>query len=57
MQATRPVNNNAQGWGFAALIVLLAIVCATAAWWIHTETWCNPRDPMCRAAEVHEGGH
>ena len=52
------VDNTAQGWGFAAVIVLLAIICAASAWWIHNETYCEARHPLCGAtSEVIEGGH
>ena len=47
MEERRPVNNNAQGWGFAAFIVLLAVLCIAGAAWIHDATYCDPRDPMC----------
>lgn len=40
-----PVNNNAQGWVTAALVVLLAIGCAAGAWYIHNETYRSPNDP------------
>jgi len=48
--ATRsaPVNNNSQGWGVAALVTLLALVCALTAWYIHNETYRSPLDPMFR---------
>jgi hypothetical protein len=39
------VNNNAQGWGVAAFITLLAILCAAGAWYIHTQTYRHPRYP------------
>lgn len=47
MEERRPVNNNAQGWGMAAFIVLLALLCIAGATWMHYETYCDPRDPMC----------
>lgn len=50
------VDNTAQGWGFAAVIVLLAIICAASAWWIHNETYCDPRHPLCGATGVEMGG-
>ncbi|HUF26547.1 MAG TPA: hypothetical protein VMM18_06135 [Gemmatimonadaceae bacterium] len=57
MEQSHPVNNNARGWGVAALIVLLAAAFAASAWWIHVSTYCDPRDPMCRAAEAQAPGH
>ena len=35
-----------RGWGFAGLIVLLAVVCVAAAHWIHTKTYYDPRNPL-----------
>ena len=54
MAERRPVNNNAQGWGVAAFILLLALLCIATAAWIHNETWCDPRNPMC--VEHVDGG-
>lgn len=50
----RAVNNNAQGWGVAAFIVLLAVALAAGATWLKVSTYCDPRDPMCAADEVYE---
>jgi hypothetical protein len=36
------------GWGYAALVTLLALACATGAWYIHTETYRSPNDIMFR---------
>ena len=41
----KPVRNNAQGWGVAAFIVLLAVGLTAGAWWLHTETYEHPRNP------------
>lgn len=41
----KPVRNNAQGWGVATFIVLLAIALTAGAWWLHTETYRHPNDP------------
>lgn len=54
MAERRPVNNNAQGWGVAAFIIVLALLLIAGAAYIHNETWCDPRDPMC--FEHEEGG-
>ena len=40
-----PARNNAQGWGVATLITLLALGCAFGAWWIHTQTYRHPAEP------------
>jgi hypothetical protein len=47
-RSTTEVRNNSQGWGVAALVTLLALVCALTAWYIHNETYRSPRDPMFR---------
>jgi hypothetical protein len=39
------VNNNAQGWGAAAFIVLLAILCVLGALYLRTQTYRHPRYP------------
>ena len=41
----KPVRNNAQGWGVATFITLLALACAIGAWWLHTQTYRSPNDP------------
>jgi len=38
-----PANTNG-GWGFAAMIVLLALVCITTATIIHKKTYRHPTD-------------
>lgn len=40
-----PVNNNAQGWGAASVIVLLALALTFGAWTLHKETYRSPNDP------------
>lgn len=41
-----PVDNNRQGWGVAAFIVLLAVAAAFGAWTIHERTYQHPRAPI-----------
>ena len=41
-----PVNNNSQGWGVAAFVVLLAVAAAFGAWTIHKRTYQHPRAPI-----------
>ena len=40
------VNNNEQGWGAAAVTVLLALVCVGAAFTIHNTTYHSPNDVL-----------
>ena len=41
--------NTTGGWGVAALVIALAILCPAIATFIHFETYRNPRDVMMRA--------
>ena len=41
-----PVDNNKQGWGVAAFVVLLAVAAAFSAWTIHKRTYQHPRAPI-----------
>jgi hypothetical protein len=50
-----PPNNNAQGWGMAALIVLLALVCAFSAFTIHNRTYRDPTNPLGESRAASEG--
>jgi hypothetical protein len=50
-----PPNNNAQGWGIAALIVLLALVCAFSAFTIHNRTYRDPTNPLGDSRAASEG--
>ena len=43
-----PANTNA-GWGIAALIVGLAVVCIVTATVIHKKTYKHPSDPTWHA--------
>lgn len=52
-----PVNNNAQGWGVAAFIVVLAIACTFGAWTLHKETYRSPNDPAAPVGGQQAGGH
>lgn len=40
------VNNNAQGWGAAAVTVILALACAGGAYAIHQKTYHSPNDVL-----------
>ena len=40
------VNNNAQGWGAAAVTVMLALACAGGAYLIHQKTYRSPTDVL-----------
>ena len=51
--STGRVNNNAQGWGVAAFIVVLAILSNIFIYSVHKKTWKNPVDPTY----VNERGH
>ena len=43
--STGRVNNNSQGWGVAAAVIVLAIVVNAFIFWVHKSTWKNPVDP------------
>ncbi len=42
---------SSQGWGVAALIIVLAIVANTVAYRIHKATYLQPDTPAAAAAE------
>ena len=44
-RSTGPVNNNSQGWGVAAAVIVLAILVNAWIFWVHKSTWKNPVDP------------
>ena len=46
------VDNTSQGWGVAAFITLLAILCAVGAWYIHNQTYRHPRYPTTTLEHV-----
>jgi len=48
MESSRSADLHNTGWGYAALVTLLALACATGAWYIHTETYRSPNDIMFR---------
>ena len=48
-------HNNAQGWGIAALVVLLALVCAFSAFTIHKRTYRDPTNPLGESRTASEG--
>ena len=43
--STGKVNNNAQGWGVAAFIVVLAIISNIFIYTVHKKTYKAPTDP------------
>ena len=45
VSSTDRVNNNAQGWGIAAFIVLLAILANAFIYVVHKNTYKSPNDP------------
>ena len=52
-----PVRNNAQGWGVAAFIVLLALACTFGAWTLHKKTYRSPNDPSAPVTTSESAPH
>lgn len=50
--SSEPYDPNKLGWGFAAAIIVLAIVANVAAYSIHKATYLKPDKPAA-AAEAH----
>lgn len=50
--SSEPYDPNKLGWGFAAAIIVLAIVANIAAYSIHKATFLKPDKPAA-AAEAH----
>ena len=48
--STAPHNPNTLGWGFAAVIIVLAIVANVAAYSIHKATYLTPDKPAAAQA-------
>ena len=48
--STAPHNPNTLGWGFAAVIIVLAIVANVAAYSIHKATYLKPDKPAAAQA-------
>lgn len=48
--STAPHNPNTLGWGFAAVIIVLAIVANVAAYSIHKATYQKPDKPAAARA-------
>lgn len=46
-----PVNNNAQGWGAAAVTVIFTAALAITAWMIHERTWQSPREQLAHPSQ------
>lgn len=42
---TDRVNNNAQGWGIAGLVIALAIAANAFIYFVHKATYKHPTDP------------
>ncbi len=51
MSNSREVSPSSQGWGVAAFIIVLAIVCNTLAYKIHQATYLKPDAPAAASAE------
>jgi hypothetical protein len=47
---TEPVNPSSKGWGFAALIIALAIIANFTAYKIHKATYLQPDAPKAEAS-------
>ncbi|HEX7977725.1 MAG TPA: hypothetical protein VF461_03940 [Gemmatimonadaceae bacterium] len=58
-QADRYIPFKQEGWGVALFIVLLALVCAGAATYVHKKTYVHPTDTRFRAAyeDASSGSH
>lgn len=46
-----PVNNNAQGWGAAAVTVIFTAALAITAWMIHERTYQSPREQLAHPSQ------
>ncbi|HLV26940.1 MAG TPA: hypothetical protein VKZ41_11575 [Gemmatimonadales bacterium] len=46
-----------KGWGFAGVIVLLAVVTNLAVYWLHSSTYYEPRDLRFQAKGAPQAGH
>ena len=44
-RSSGPVNNNAQGWGVAGAVIVLALLANAFIFYVHKRTWKNPVDP------------
>lgn len=51
MSSQNNVSPSSQGWGVAALIIILAIVANTLAYRVHKATYLKPDAPAAAAAE------
>ena len=47
-----PVNNNAQGWGAAALTVLFTAALGITAYVIHERAYQSPREQLAHPSET-----
>ena len=51
--STAPHDPNKLGWGFAAAIIVLAVVANVAAYSIHKATYLKPDAPATAEATAH----
>ena len=51
MNSQQRYSPSSQGWGIAAIIIVLAIVANTVAYRIHKATYLKPDAPTAAAAE------
>lgn len=49
-----PVNNNAQGWGAAAITVIFTTALAIMAYVIHERTYQSPREQLAHPNASHD---
>lgn len=52
-----PVNNNAQGWGAAAVTCLLTAALAITAFLIHERTYQSPREQLAHPSASATAAH
>jgi hypothetical protein len=52
-----PVNNNAQGWGAAALTVVFTAALAITAYVIHERTFQSPREQLAHPGAEAKAAH
>ena len=50
---SEPFDPSKQGWGFAAAIIILAIVANVTAYSIHKATYLKPDKPAAAEASAH----
>lgn len=50
---TQYYHAKSRGWGVAAFVTVLAIVCAVGAAWIHEATYMHPTHPLNPSGGAH----